>query len=257
MSDLPVTIIGGYLGAGKTSLVNHLLRHAAGRRLAVLVNEFGALPIDADLIEADDGEMISIAGGCVCCAYGDNMARALAGLQALDPRPDHVILEASGVALPGAIAGTVSLLRGFVVDGILVLADAETVQKGAADPYMGDTVLRQLRDADLVILNKTDLVPDLSEVNGFLSAKAPRAAVFPTRHGALPPEVALQSFDASAVNPSQHDTASYRSLSLPMDAPCDPQILAEHLASEDLALLRAKGFVDDETGQRHAIRQRR
>lgn len=70
---LPVTVIGGYLGAGKTTLVNHLLRHAGGRRLAVLVNDFGALPIDADLIEGADGAVLAIAGGCVCCAYGSDL----------------------------------------------------------------------------------------------------------------------------------------------------------------------------------------
>ena len=78
MSDaVPVTLIGGYLGAGKTTLVNHLLRNADGRRLAVLVNEFGELPIDADLIEARDGNLISISGGCICCSFGsDLLARA-------------------------------------------------------------------------------------------------------------------------------------------------------------------------------------
>ena len=110
---LPVTVIGGYLGAGKTSLVNHLLRNADGVRLAVLVNEFGALPIDEDLIIAQDDDVISIAGGCVCCSYGSDMTAALLDMQALDPAPDHVLLEASGVALPGSIVGAISLLDGF------------------------------------------------------------------------------------------------------------------------------------------------
>ena len=98
---LPVTVIGGYLGAGKTTLVNHLLRHAEGRRLAVLVNEFGELPIDADLIEAEGDDLISISGGCVCCSFGSDLTAALLRLAALEPRPDHVVIEASGVAIPG------------------------------------------------------------------------------------------------------------------------------------------------------------
>lgn len=106
--SLPVTIIGGYLGAGKTTLVNHLLRNANGARLAVLVNEFGELPIDEDLIEAQDDMMISIAGGCVCCSYGNDLTLAMLDMARMQPRPDHVILEASGVALPGAIAAAVS-----------------------------------------------------------------------------------------------------------------------------------------------------
>jgi len=93
---LPVTIIGGYLGAGKTTLVNHLLRHADGTKIAVLVNEFGALPIDADLIEAQDDALISIAGGCVCCSYGNDLVQAMLDLAKLENRPDHLVIESSG-----------------------------------------------------------------------------------------------------------------------------------------------------------------
>ena len=105
---LPVTVIGGYLGAGKTTLVNHLLRHAGGRRIAVLVNDFGALPIDADLIEARDGDLLAIAGGCVCCSYGSDLMDALAALLERSPRPDHLVIETSGVALPGSVARSAS-----------------------------------------------------------------------------------------------------------------------------------------------------
>ena len=158
MQTLPLTILGGFLGAGKTTLVNHLLRHANGLRLAVLVNEFGELPIDEDLIDAQDDDLISISGGCVCCSYGSDLTRAMMDLAAMDPPPDHVLLEASGVAIPGAIAASVSLLPSYLTDGIIVLADAETLRQNAVDRYMGDTVLRQLDDADLLILNKCDLV---------------------------------------------------------------------------------------------------
>lgn len=250
---LPVTIIGGYLGAGKTSLVNHLLRNAGGLRLAVLVNEFGTLPIDEDLIEADDGQMISIAGGCVCCAYGDNMARALRELLSLDPVPDHVVLEASGVALPGAIAGTVGLLPGFGVDGILVLADAETVEASARDPYMGDTITRQLRDADLVVLNKTDLVDDTAEVTAFIARHASGAEVVETTNGQLPSAAALQSFPHTGGTNTEHDTRAFRSISVTIDHAVDPQALARVLSSEELALVRAKGFVAGTDGHRFAI----
>ena len=107
----PVTIIGGYLGAGKTTLVNHLLRNAQGRRLAILVNEFGELPIDADLIEARDDDIISLSGGCVCCSYGNDLIMAMMDMARMEPRPDHIVLEASGVALPAAIASSLSLLK--------------------------------------------------------------------------------------------------------------------------------------------------
>ena len=130
-APLPVTVVGGYLGAGKTTLVNSLLRQADGRRLAVMVNEFGALPIDASLVEAADDRIVSLTGGCVCCSYGEDLVSSLVMLAALEPRPDHVLLEASGVAFPGAIAGTVGLLQDFALDGAVVLADAEIAVAGS------------------------------------------------------------------------------------------------------------------------------
>ena len=176
---LPVTIIGGYLGAGKTTLVNHLLRNADGKRLAVLVNEFGELPIDEDLIEAQDDTMISIAGGCVCCSYGNDLTLAMMDLAKLQPRPDHVLLEASGVALPGAIAASISLLQGFQIDGVVVLADAETIRQQAEDTYVGDTIERQLHDADLVVLSKADLVDEAQNKTtiGFTKVKLHKKSV--------------------------------------------------------------------------------
>ena len=169
---LPVTVVGGYLGAGKTTLVNSLLRQANGRRLAVMVNEFGALPIDASLVEAADDRIVSLVGGCVCCSYGEDLVSSLAMLAALEPRPDHVLLEASGVAFPGAIAGMVGLLAGFALDGAVVLADAETVRGRAADRYIGSTVRRQLAQADLILLNKCDLAGDADAVETWLGEAA-------------------------------------------------------------------------------------
>ena len=151
---LPVTVIGGYLGAGKTTLVNRVLRRADGRRIAVLVNEFGDLPIDADLIESRDDNVINIAGGCVCCSYGSDLMASLMDLQKLEPRPDHILIEASGVALPEAIAQSVELMVQYVVDGIVVIANADNVREQGSDTYLGDTIRRQLAAADIILLNK-------------------------------------------------------------------------------------------------------
>ncbi|WP_069298935.1 CobW family GTP-binding protein [Neptunicoccus sediminis] len=256
MKPLPVTVIGGYLGAGKTSLVNHLLRNADGLRLAVLVNEFGALPIDEDLIVAQDDDIISIAGGCVCCSYGSDMAAALSDLRKLDPAPDHVVLEASGVALPGAIAGSVGLMQGYSMDGVVIVADAETLQANANHKYMGDTVTRQLADADIVVLNKVDLVNDKTraESEAFARSYAKNAQLLMAEHGALPPEVLLQSFvERNRDSGTGHDTSVFDSVSLSLDSPCDPAALGQLLASEELDLVRAKGFVRDADGAIHAV----
>ena len=97
VDPLPTVVIGGYLGAGKTTLVNHLLRHADGRRVAVLVNDFGDVNIDADLIEGADAGVLSLSGGCLCCSFGDDLVGTLLALQRRQPPPDVVLIELSGV----------------------------------------------------------------------------------------------------------------------------------------------------------------
>ena len=251
--NLPLTIIGGYLGAGKTTLVNHLLRHADGLRLAVLVNEFGALPIDEDLIEAQDDDIIAIAGGCVCCSYGNDLTLALMKMAAMDPAPDHVLLEASGVAIPGAIAASVSLLQGYRLDGIVVLTNAETIREQAEDTYVGDTITRQLADADLVILNKTDLVEEAERAGtaAWLARQAPGAELVAAQHGALPRDVLLQGYqaDRTGVFTASHPAgAGFKSLAIEVPHPVDPDALARALASPELGLIRAKGFVEAPSG---------
>jgi G3E family GTPase len=253
VSAVPVTVVGGYLGAGKTTLVNHLLRHARGLRLAVLVNDFGELPIDADLIEAADDDVISLAGGCVCCSFGSDLMAALAKLGERTPRPEHVLIETSGVALPGAVARALTLTARFAVDGVLVLADAETLPARAADRYMGDTIARQLADADLVVLNKMDLVAPaaLSALRATLGDKRTVDAV----HARVPIDVVL------GAGPSG-EAPSWREVSAPIDdaaarydraivtpaGPIDVTALARALTAPGLGIIRAKGVLADGDG---------
>src|ERR1700734_2577756 len=189
----PVTLIGGYLGAGKTTLVNHLLRTAGGRRLAVLVNEFGALPIDADLIVARDDNLISISGGCICCSFGSDLVAALIDLKQRGNAIDHLLIETSGVALPESIVQSLALLPGLVLDGVIVLADAETIEARGGDRYMSDTVLGQLAHADIVLLNKTDLVSQerADTILKWLAATVPGARVLPVRNANTPLDVII------------------------------------------------------------------
>ncbi len=253
---LPITIFGGYLGAGKTTMVNHLLRNADGLRLAVLVNEFGELPIDEDLIEAQEDNIISIAGGCICCSYGNDLVQGLLKMGQMDPKPDHILLEASGVAIPGAIGGAVGLLNGLSVDGIVVLADCETVRRTADDKYMGDTVLRQLSDADIIILNKSDLVSErkLRETQNWLSEQQPAARIVAAEHCRLPPETVLESFlDRDHIGASPHNTNLIEAVVLKLEHAVDVERLAQELAKPELGLIRAKGFATAEDGITHLI----
>lgn len=255
---LPLTILGGYLGSGKTTLVNHLLRNANGMRLAILVNEFGALPIDEDLIEAQDEDIISIAGGCVCCSYGNHLTLALLDMVKLDPPPDHVLLEASGVAQPGAIAASVSLLQGYQLDGIVLMTNAETIEAQAGDDYVGDTIMRQFESADLIILNKTDLVTAraLALTKTWLTDQAHGADILPTVRAELPPATILQTFlgkDHGGLAAGNHESDIFKTFSFALDGPVDIEALAKGLASAELGLVRAKGFAKASDGTIHTI----
>lgn len=255
---IPVTVIGGYLGSGKTTLVNHLLRNANGKRLAIMVNEFGELPIDEDLIEATGDDIISLAGGCVCCSFGSDLMEAMTALSKLSPKPDNVILEASGVALPGTIAGTLSLLPGFAVDGVLVLVDAETIRTLASDKYMADTIKRQLADADLVLVNKIDLVSGdaLEALWGWLPALAPNAKIIETERSVAPSSVVLQNFiqsDPDKFSGVFEHGVGFETRLLTVEECVDANKFAQALIIENPRLVRAKGFVNDVGGHMKTI----
>lgn len=249
---LPVTLISGYLGAGKTTLINQMLRQADGLRIAVLVNEFGALPIDEDLIEARDDDLISIAGGCICCSFGSDLTAALQQMAGMQPRPDHIVIEASGVALPGAIAQTVDLLSALHMEGICVLADGLNIEKMLRDEYIGDTIERQLSDADLIILTKTDLIsaPQLGTLKTKLAKYNPVAPLVLADHGKVPNTVLLGAFQGSKTRgTAPHADALYESLGITPDTPCDAAQLAKDLTDPALGLVRAKGHVTDISGK--------
>jgi G3E family GTPase len=236
--------------------VNHLLRNAKGLRLAVLVNEFGELAIDEDLIEAEDDDIISIAGGCVCCSFGSDLTGAMIALAQLDPRPDHLLIESSGVAIPSAIVGSVSLLDGFRADGIVIVVDVETVRRSAHDKYMGDTVLRQLRDANIVVLNKTDLVDaaDLEITKQWLGQQNSGVRLVEATQSAVPSEFVLDSFSQSKESREPHHaTNEIERLVIKIAARVDAEKLAKKLAESSLGVIRAKGFVTSLAGEKTLI----
>jgi len=182
MRTIPVSVVGGYLGAGKTTLINHLLS-TTQQRLAVLVNDFGDINIDVDLIASHDGETLSLANGCICCSLVDGFASALETVLAVDPPPERIVVETSGVADPATVAAY-SHGNGLRPDATIVVADAEQIRRRARDEYVGDTVLGQLRSAEVLVLNKADLVEAaaLDACREWLRTIAPDAAVIEASH---------------------------------------------------------------------------
>jgi G3E family GTPase len=157
---LPLTVIGGFLGAGKTTLLKHLLENADGRRLAVLINDFGALNIDAALIKATGADSIELSNGCVCCSIGDDLVKQLVMLEKSADKFDHVVIEASGVGDPWKIAQIGMVAGAYRLDSVIVVVDTETIETHITDELTSDTVIRQLARADILLANKTDLTSE-------------------------------------------------------------------------------------------------
>ena len=260
-------MIGGYLGAGKTTLVNHLLRQAQGLRIAVLVNDFGEIGIDADLIVSTDGEVMQLAGGCLCCSVGSDLIGALIALGERTPRPDLLLIETSGVALPGAVARSVKLVPEIGVDAVMVLADAQSVREQAQDRHVGDTVRQQLQDADLLVLNKLDLIEaqTLPELKSWLALQAPHARLIESCNATLPLELvcaladevdsprslasssgALFAGDAAGLRRARRKPSAanaFDSLSLTVEHPVNVEHLAQQLIADASGVIRAKGVL--------------
>ena len=127
LNYLPVVLVGGFLGSGKTTLLNNLLRNTDGRRVAVLVNDFGEISIDASLIESAEGNILHIAGGCMCCSYGNDLVAALRKISTKRDLFDRVLIETSGVSLPYAIACTVPLIAGLELKATVVVVEIPIV----------------------------------------------------------------------------------------------------------------------------------
>ncbi|WP_374632451.1 GTP-binding protein [Ferrovibrio sp.] len=206
---IPLTVIGGFLGAGKTTFLNHLLRQASCR-YAVLVNDFGAVNVDVALIASHDGNTINLNNGCICCTMADGLGEALIRVLSAPVLPEHIVIEASGVGDPWQIAEVAMLEPDLQLAAVIVLADAEQLPAQLADSYIGDTVRRQLRRADLLMLNKIDLVDAarLQTAHETLAGLQPGLRVIETRD-AKPPAMLMQ-FD--------HATTPER---LPLFAPED------------------------------------
>lgn len=155
MAPLPVLLVAGFLGAGKTTLINRLLRATGAHQIGVLVNDFGALAIDADLIDGADDGVIALSNGCACCMIGDDFHRALGQMLDRRPRFRHLIIEASGVAAPRVLAQTILAEPDLSLGAIVGIADCINFPVQIDDPAHAPILIDQLRAADPIIISKS------------------------------------------------------------------------------------------------------
>lgn len=254
---VPVTVIGGYLGAGKTTCLNHLLAADHGLRLAVLVNDFGAVNIDAGLIAEHGGDTIALTNGCVCCAIADDLGAALKTQTDRDTPPDRIVVEASGVADPARVMRLAGNWPGCRPAGTAVLADAATIRERARDKFVGGLVVQQMQAADLLALNKLDLLPeeDIPALRAWVRTQAAPADLVEARFAQVDPARLLGiggAGPASSVGGPDDTAAPGHGLSSAVwrpAGPVDPATL-ERLLSGRPDIHRAKGIVATGEGPR-------
>src|SRR3954467_4030437 len=187
MVPVPILLVTGFLGACKTTVVNHLLVHAEGRRIAAVVNDFGAINIDAELITGAADGVVSLANGCICCTLEGDLLRTLATLLRRDPKPEYIVIETSGVADPADIVRNLMdpvILREAPLETVLCVMDAAT-----APSALDDALVRaQLRVADIVALSKLDLADEGagSRIRDGIRALRVPAVVVDAPHGEIP-----------------------------------------------------------------------
>ena len=259
INSIPVTIISGYLGAGKTTLVNNALRKANGLKLAILVNEFGNLAIDEDLIISQDENMISLAGGCICCSYGNDMLLSLKELTSLESKPDHIILEASGVAIPSSIERSISLIDDCYTESIVSIVDSEQIQDQLSDKYVSDTILAQIKSADLIFANKTDLIMNEKSFLSWIKNHHFLKEAIMVSHSNVELDILLGASrqigvvrEASHEIKVNHKNVFWSKVFLPNDF-VDPIDFSRLLTKQDMHLVRVKGHLKGIDGKMYLL----
>lgn len=222
MKKVPVTVVTGFLGAGKTSLIRHLLAHANGRRLALIINEFGDVGVDGEILKScasdscGEDDIVELANGCICCTVADEFVPTLTMLLDRSPQPDHIVIETSGLALPKPLVKAFhwpEIRTRATVDGVVTVVDGPAVAAGrfagdleavaaarAEDPSLDhDSPLEELFEdqlacADMIVISKSDLMAagEVEPVIATAQAGArERVKTVVTSHGRVPPAVLL------------------------------------------------------------------
>ena len=286
LTKIPVTVITGFLGSGKTTLIRHLMTNANGKKLAVLVNEFGSEGVDGEILKscADANcpaeNIVELANGCICCTVADDFIPTMEVLLARNVRPDHILIETSGLALPKPLLKAFDwpeIRSRITVDGVIALADAEAVAAGRFAPNpaaveaqraadrsidhetpLSEVFEDQISCADIVLLTKADLAGEagIAAARRVIAAEAPRPVpVLGVTDGAIDPQVILglnaAAEDDLAARPSHHDGEEDHEhddfasvvIELPEIVDVDALLASVGRLAREQNVLRAKGFL--------------
>lgn len=248
---LPMTVIGGYLGAGKTTLINQILRAPQGKRLMVMVNDFGAINIDAQLLQSADEDTLTLTNGCVCCTMGADLFMAIGDVLDRSPRPDHLIIEASGIADPHKIASAALTEPELSYGGIVTLVDAENFASLQDDPQIAAQIEGQISCADLLLISKTEAIP--TTLLDRLSTLT-QAPILLSRDTAILADLILHDLQPDKSNPGSKRGSSpphptYLRWSYQGSAPMSETQIRDLLNRRPKALYRIKGFIQGEDRQ--------
>ncbi len=286
LSKIPVTVVTGFLGSGKTTLIRHLIETTEGRRLAVIVNEFGDVGVDGEILKScaipdcPAENIVELANGCICCTVADDFIPTIEALMALDPLPDHILIETSGLALPKPLLKAFdwpAIRSRVTVDGVIALADAEAVAAGRFAPNVAAVDAQRLADdsidhetplsevfedqiscADVVLLTKPDLAgPDgVARAKEIVATEAPRPLpMIEVAEGAIDARVILglgaaaeDDLDARPSHhdgPHDHDHEDFDTIVIDMPEIDSPDDLVRRITelAEQQNILRVKGYL--------------
>jgi len=247
---VPILLVTGFLGAGKTTVVNHLLAHAEGRRIAAVVNDFGAINIDAELISGASDGVVSLANGCICCTLEGDLLRTLANLLRRDPRPEFIVIETSGIADPADIVRNLMdpvIWQEAPLEAVLCVVDATPPAEN-----LDDALLRsQLRAADIVAFSKVDLADagSSAQLRGIVKALRPAAVMVDAPHGEIPTALLFPIDPEHApapreVAPRRPAIDRFETLSWTSDHPVSLPRLQQAIGRLAPKLARAKGLFE-------------
>ncbi|MET4733860.1 cobalamin biosynthesis protein CobW [Thalassospira sp. MBR-102] len=288
LGKIPATVITGFLGAGKTTMIRNMLENAGGKRIALIINEFGDLGVDREVINgcgisgcAED-DVVELANGCICCTVADDFLPTIKGLIDRDTPPDHIVIETSGLALPKPLVKAFNwpeIRSRVTVDGVVAVLDGAALRDGlfAHDHYavqaqreaddnldhespLEELFEEQLHCADMVVLNKTDLLSaaEVAKVEADIRAelKRPSVKIIATAHSKVENAVLLglgaAAEDDLDSRPSHHDDGhehdhdDFESFVVSLDAVDDAAVLEKRLIDvvRQFDVLRIKGFLD-------------